>query len=57
MMYSEKSDLGYDFIGSNSLAMQNLIAMGHLTLMPPEEDSQECLPYSQDAAVLFQLIF
>jgi hypothetical protein len=39
MMYSEKNDLGYDFIGSSSLAMQDLMTMGHFTLMPPEEGS------------------
>jgi len=42
-MYSSKNELGYDFIASSEQALQILLTMGRNALMPPEEESQECL--------------
>jgi hypothetical protein len=43
MMYSSENELGYDWIASSEQALQILLTMGRNGLMPPEEESQECL--------------
>lgn len=59
MMFSSINELNIDFIASSIDNLSILIKMGSDSLMPPSGSTidEPSLEYSQDGAVLFQLMF
>ena len=57
MMYSGTNELGVDFIGTSPELLGLLFTMGKNSLEPSEQADDPYLQYSQEGAILFQLIF